>query len=121
MVAEPVRSARIPAVTLPEGYRGKILLVLVTVGEESRVILRSGDLWHREILRNTEAEIRALGFAGALVAELGGAHLRFEEDGSILIWGVSEEFGACDREYAAALVRSAWPDRKVSVLFGEMA
>ena len=121
MVSERSRLVRIPLVMLPEGYRGKILLVSVTAGEENRVILRSGDLWHREILRNTEAEVRTLGFAEALVAELGGAHLRFEEDGSILIWGVSEEFGACDREYAAALVRSAWPDRKVSVSYGEMA
>ena len=42
----------IPTVILPDGYRGKILLVLIIRGETSMVALRSGDLWHREILRN---------------------------------------------------------------------
>ncbi|MBU0652398.1 MAG: hypothetical protein KKG96_05905, partial [Proteobacteria bacterium] len=47
----------IPMVILPDGYRGKILLVLIIRGETSMVALRSGDLWHREILRNTRAEM----------------------------------------------------------------
>lgn len=111
---------RIPTVVLPEGYRGKILLVSITVGAEQLVVLRSGDLWHREILRNTQAEIRALGLAGARIDELGGAHLRFEADGSILIWGGSDEFGACDHEYAAALLKSVWPDRRINCFFGGM-
>ncbi len=110
----------IPAVVLPEGYRGKILLVSIAVGAEHVVVLRSGDLWHREILRNTEAEIRALGLSGAKIDELGGAHLRFEADGSILIWGGSDEFGACDHEYAAALLKSVWPDRRINSFFGGM-
>jgi len=62
----------IPAVILPDGYRGKILLVLIAVGEESLVVLRSGDLWHREILRNTEAEVFNLGLTDAQVNEPGG-------------------------------------------------
>lgn len=109
----------IPAVVLPEGYRGKILLVSITVGTERMVVLRSGDLWHREILRNTEAEIRALGLPGARIDELGGAHLRFEVDGSILIWGGSDEFGVCDHEYAAALLKTVWPERKINFFFGQ--
>ena len=92
----------IPTVVLPERYCGKILLVSIAVGAERIVVLRSGDLWHREILRNTEAEILALGISGARIDELGGAHLRFEADGSILIWGGSDAYGACDHEYAAA-------------------
>ena len=40
----------IPPVVLPEGYRGKILLVSISIGAERVVVLRSGDLWHREIL-----------------------------------------------------------------------
>jgi hypothetical protein len=111
----------IPAVLLPEGYRGKILLVLITLGEESLVALRSGDLWHREILRNTQAEVSNLGLKGARVHELGGASLFFEADGSIRICGGSDEFGACDLEYAAALVRAARPGRRVIVSAGEMA
>lgn len=110
----------IPAVVLPEGYRGKILLVSISIGAERMVVLRSGDLWHREILRNTEAEIRALGFSGARIDELGGAHLRFETDGSVLIWGGSDEYGACDHEYAAALLKSVWPERKINCFFGHM-
>jgi hypothetical protein len=110
----------IPTVVLPEGYCGKILLVSVVVGTERLVILRSGDLWHREILRNTEAEILALGLSGARIDELGGAHLRFEADGSILIWGGSDAYGACDHEYAAALLKSVWPERKINFFYGHI-
>ena len=106
----------IPPVILPEGYNGKILLVSVSGdGIESSVILRSGDLWHREILRNTEKEIRDLGFKNARVHELGGAHLRFEPDGTIVIHGFSHQYGACDKEYAARLVRAAFRGRCVVV------
>ena len=106
----------IPAVILPEGYNGKILLVSISGdGIEETVILRSGDLWHREILRNTEAEIQKLGIRNARVYELGGAHLRFEPDGTILIHGNSRQYGACDKEYAATLVKDAFPGRRVDV------
>ena len=111
----------IPAVILPDGYRGKILLVLIAVGEESLVVLRSGDLWHREILRNTQAEVCGLGLKDAQVHELGGAFLFFEADGSIRIGGGSDEFGACDLDYAAALVKAAHPGCAVVVSSGEMA
>lgn len=112
---------KIPAVVLPSGYRGKILLVLITVGEESLVVLRSGDLWHREIFRNTKAEVCGLGLKDAQVDELGGASLFFEADGSIRIGGGSDEFGACDLDYAAALVKAARPGCAVVVSPGEMA
>ena len=106
----------IPKIILPEGCNGKILLVSISGdGIEKTVILRSGDLWHREILRNTEAEVRNLGFDNALVNELGGAHLRFQPDGTILIHGNSRQYGACDKEYAARLVRDAFPGRRVDV------
>ena len=109
---------QIPKIILPEGYTGKILLVSVSGdGLEEMVILRSGDLWHREILRNTEAEIRTLGFHSARVFELGGAHLRFEPDGTIIIHGTSEQYGACDKEYAARLVRNEFPGRRVEVRY----
>jgi len=104
----------IPPVLLPEGYQGKILLVSIVANAERVVVLRSGDLWHREILRNTEIEIEALGLSGAQVNELGGAHLLFEEDGSILIWGSSEDFGTCDYDYVKALLKVIWPNRKIT-------
>jgi hypothetical protein len=106
----------IPAVIVPEGYTGKILLVSISGnGIEDKIILRSGDLWHREILRNTKAEIREFGILNPRVHELGGAHLRFETDGTIIIHGTSEQYGACDKEYAAMLVRNEFPGRRVDV------
>ena len=113
--------AMIPTVILSDGYRGKILLVLITRGNSSMVALRSGDLWHREILRNTRAEMIRIGLRDARVEEMGGAYLRFEADGSIRIWGSSHEFGACDLDYAATLVRAARPDYRVVVSTGEVA
>ena len=105
----------IPTVILPDGYRGKILLVLIIRGETSMVALRSGDLWHREILRNTRAEMMSIGLTDVRVEEIGGAYLRFEADGSIRIWGGSDEFGACDLDYAAELVRAARPGCSVVI------
>ncbi len=107
----------IPSVILPEGYNGKILLVSISGdGFDQMIILRSGDLWHREILRNTKAEIRNLGFRNARVHELGGAHLRFEPDGTIIVHGASQQYGACDKEHAAKLVKDVFPGRRVDVL-----
>jgi phosphoglycerate dehydrogenase-like enzyme len=109
-------AAAIAPVIIPEGYTGKILMVSISGdGLGNRVVLRSGDLWHREILRNTVREIRSLGFEHALIHELGGAHVRFEQDGTIVIHGSSQQYGACDKQYAAELVRKAFADRKVEV------
>jgi len=114
--ADKEASRTIPAVVLPEGYNGKILLVSISGdGFEEMVALRSGDLWHREILRNTQTEIGNLGFRNARVHELGGAQLRFEPDGNIIIHGTSQQYGACDKEYAARLVRHEFPGRQVEV------
>jgi len=106
----------IPEVILPEGYNGKILLVSVSgEGIDKTILLRSGDLWHREILRNTAAEIKTLGYETARVYELGGALVRFEPDGTIAIYGVSEEFGACDKEYAAKIIKKNFRNRTVTI------
>ena len=106
----------IPPVILPEGYNGKILLVSVSATMiDKTVVLRSGDIWHREILRNTQNEIRNLGITDAQVHQLGGALVRFEPDGTIIIYGRSQEFGACDKAYAAKMVRDLFPERRVLV------
>ncbi len=101
---------------LPEGYVGKILLVLLTGGSFADIVcLRSGDDWHREILHNTRAEIADLGFPDAQVHPLGGAHAGFNSDDSIVIWGTSDEYGCCDKELAARLIARAYPGRMVTI------
>jgi hypothetical protein len=104
----------IAPVILPEGYNGKILLASVSGGIiKNCFILRSGDLWHSEILRETQAEILDLGLVNAEVHPLGGAWARFENNDTIIIWGSSDQYGACDKEFAAELIRKAYPDRKI--------
>ncbi|MCP4690250.1 MAG: hypothetical protein GY859_19510 [Desulfobacterales bacterium] len=112
----PDPARMIAEVELPEGCNGKILMASISGGVvEGLVCLRSGDEWHREILRNTEKEILDLGFGHSRVYSLGGAHARFESDGAIRIWGASDEYGACDKELAAEMIRRAFPGRRVRV------
>jgi hypothetical protein len=106
----------IPAVDLHEGYNGKILLAQVESGIIGRkIVLRSRDLWHREILVALETEIRERGFSEASVFEMGGAWVRSLPDGAVEIFGASDDFGACDKEFAAELIRSAFPGKSVRV------
>jgi len=102
---------------LPIGYCGKILLVIVCgrrVGE--RVCLRSGDDWHREILKNTVEEMADLGFEHVAVTPAGGAAARFNDRGEIIIHGGSDEYGACDKHLAAELIAGLFPDTTIRVL-----
>jgi hypothetical protein len=101
---------------LPEDYVGKILMVLLTGGGfDDTVCLRSGDDWHREILHNTRAEIADLGFPDAQIHPLGGAYAGFESDGSVVIWGTSDEYGCCDKELAARMITRAYPKKTVRI------
>ncbi len=103
-------------VILPDGYHGKILLLSVSGGVlENNVILRSGDLWHSEILRETQEEIKDLGLVNSDAYPLGGAWARFENDSSIVIWGTSDQFGACDKEAAAQLIKTVYPDKEILI------
>ena len=103
-------------VILPDSYHGKILLLSVSGGViENTVILRSGDLWHSEILRETQEEIKDLGLASSDAYPLGGAWARFEDDSSIVIWGTSDQFGACDKEAAAKLIQTVYPHKKILI------
>ena len=107
----------IDEIILPEGYNGKILLVMIVGGFlDGQILLRSGDMWHREILRNTENEIKELGFAESGVYELGGAHVRFEKN-DIVIFGTSDDFGSCDKVYASKLIQQLFKDRNVIILY----
>lgn len=106
----------IPQLILPKGYNGKIILISISGGLiEPMVCLRSGDLWHREILREVEEEIKDIGLVSTFVYEIGGAHLRFENSGSILIFGTSDEFGTCDKKIASDLVNKGYPGYQVIV------
>ncbi len=101
---------------MPEGYNGKIILISISGGLiEPLVCLRSGDLRHREILREAEEEIKDIGLDRTFGFEIGGAHLRFENGGSILIWGTSDEFGTCDKNIATDLVQKDYPGHKIFV------
>tara|TARA_Y100001960_G_scaffold276613_1_gene306893 strand:+ start:682 stop:1068 length:387 start_codon:yes stop_codon:yes gene_type:complete len=117
LIEDPVKlDKQIPETVLPEGYNGKILLVSINGTEvEDGVLLRSGDDWHREILRNTEVEIQGYGIKSARLQELGGAWVKFDEEGNIVIYGISDEFGACDKDVAAMLLRRLYPGRIVRV------
>jgi len=107
----------IDKIVLPEGYNGKILLLMIVGGSlDGLILLRSGDMWHREILRNTENEIRKLGFLESAVYELGGAHVRFEKNNTIVIFGTSDDFGSCDKVYASELIQHLFKDRNVVIL-----
>ena len=109
-------SKTIEQTILPEGYNGKILLVKITGGAiDGMICLRSGDSWHREILRNTEIEIKNLGFTDSSVYELGGAHVRFNPNGDIVIFGTSDDFGACDKYYAQKIIKDIFKDRNILV------
>ncbi len=104
-------------VILPDGYHGKILLLSVSGGIlENNVILRSGDLWHSEILREAQEEIKDLGLISSKAYPLGGAWARFENNSSIIIWGTSDQFGACDKEAAAKLIKIVYPDKELLIL-----
>jgi hypothetical protein len=104
------------SVEIPEPYRGKILLVSISGGViGDRVCLRSNDLHHRDILRNTELEIRDIGLHRSYVRELGGASAHSEPDGSMHIWGSSDDFGACDKNFAAMLIKERYPGKIITI------
>lgn len=106
----------IPVIVLPEGYQGKILLVSVSDdGFQPLVCLRSGDIWHREILQDAREEIIDAGFHDAVVDPLGGARVRLNRQADIIVCGGSDEFGACDKHLAAQLIQDAFPRKCVIV------
>ncbi len=112
----PLPARMVAEVELPDGYNGKILLVVLNGGGlDNTVCLRSGDDWHREILRNTRAELKDLGFIHTRVDPLGGAFTRFDPDGGIVIWGTSDEYGCCDKQEAARMIARTHPDSLVRV------
>ena len=106
-------------VDFADGYDGKILMVRIT-GKRipGRVCLRSGDDWHHEILKNAVEEMRDLGFETAVVTPVGGARVRFGENGAIVVYGSSDTYGACDKDEAVRLITRAFPGRAAVVRDG---
>ncbi|RLC18017.1 MAG: hypothetical protein DRI24_04195 [Deltaproteobacteria bacterium] len=103
-------------VDLHEGYHGKILMVRIVGGGANGLVgLRSGDDWHREILRNTQEEIQDLGFDNSQVMPMGGAWVRFDPGDTIRVYGSSDEFGGCDKNIAADLLNSVFPNKKILI------
>lgn len=103
-------------IDLPEDYQGKILLVRLSGGMADGVIcLRSGDDWHREILGNVREEIQDLGFENARVEPIGGAWVGMEQDGTIIIFGSSDDFGTLDKKMAANLIADAFPKKHIVI------
>ena len=106
--------AVITRVVLPEGYRGKFILADVSGRNiQSWTCLRSGDDWHREILRSFGEELSDYGFENYQIAPQGGAYAEFEQDGAITLFGSSDDFGQCDMQMAANLIEKAYPGRRV--------
>ncbi len=109
-------NALIPPVILPDNYDGKILLVSIGGGViEPVVCLRSNDLHHRDILKNTEMEIMDLGLHRTRVRELGGAGVSCGADGTMCIRGGSDDFGPCDRQLAAGLIGKVHPGKSLII------
>ncbi len=108
--SENACGADLAETSLAEGYQGKILLMIVIGGaDHGKVILRSNDLWHREILRNTVLELENMNRQESLVLPLGGAYVRFDPDGRIFIHGTSDDYGECDKSLAAKLIKRQFP------------
>jgi hypothetical protein len=108
------RKTLIKPAEVPAEYSGKILLLSVSGGLFDTIpCVRSNDLHHRDILRNTALELRDLGLSSSHVHELGGAYLTSESDGTMRLWGGSDEFGPCDREIAAKLVQDLFLEKRV--------
>jgi hypothetical protein len=54
-----------------------------------------------------------LGFEAVMIDPLGGAQVQFENSGTIMVYGYSDTYGACDKKLAAQLVSAAFPKLKV--------
>ena len=63
----------------------------------------------------TQEEIRDLGFENSIVVPLGGASVRFDQKGGIVVYGSSDAFGTCDKQIAADLIRKAFPKKTVYI------
>ena len=101
---------------LQDGYEGKILLLSISAGRSRGVVcLRSGDDWHHEIFKNTEEEIRDLGFKNPVVVPAGGAAIRSDRNDNIVIFGSSDAYGTCDKKIAADLIAKSFPGKTVWV------
>ena len=109
-IKDGLSAETVPFVDLPEGYKGKILIL----EWRGNFYLRSGADWHKEIYKKFLQELKIRGFSKVYETEKrGGAYLGFNKEGAIMITGKSEDFGECDKELAKALVRSVYGEREI--------
>jgi hypothetical protein len=109
-----VTEPEIAPVNFKEGYQGKVLLVRISGGNADDLLcLRGGDDWHWLILANTQAEIQDLGYVDSEVVPAGGAAIRFEANGDIILYGHSDTYGVCDKKIAADLLSKHFPDHEI--------
>lgn len=107
----------VPIISIPPRHRGKILLLSMLGGLlDGLVCVRSNDLYHRDILRNAQLEISDLGLRSTSIHPLGGACLRDGgKDDRVTIWGGSDDFGACDKEFLVELLIPFYPGRAIVI------
>jgi len=111
-----VTEHEIAPLNFEQGYQGKVLLVRISGGRaDGLVCMRGGDDWHWLILANTEAELQDLGFVNSEVVPAGGAMIRFEPRGSIILYGHSDTYGACDKKIVADMLSKHFPDYNIVI------
>ena len=69
---------------------------------------------HSNIVESFDDELRAHGFE-ANAGVRGGAHMRQDKEGNIVIYDKSVDYGECDKDVAQKLVSRAFPDKKVLI------
>lgn len=104
-----------PAVDLLEGYSGKFMLLRIMVGAgKPRLIIRSGEAWHREIVANTNDELHNAGFDQVALEQLGGDWVQANKP-NLKLWGSSDDYGMCDKHQAGAIMQTAFPGYSCTV------
>ncbi len=105
---------QIPLVGISEKYSGKILLM----NFQGRTFLRGfpphqRDGMHQNILNSFNEELNVLGYSGSPKPQ-GGAHIGFnKETGNRVIYDASGDYGECDKDIAAKLIKETFPAQKI--------
>lgn len=105
---------RLPAYISEQAIEGVAPLVLVKFRGRTFAYVGSSVGGHPGAFEAFKEYLANEGFFGSPVI-LGGALVMGNEDSSLVIQGASSTYGACDRELAAKIIRTACPEVAVSV------